>query len=77
MINNFNEGHIYTIQSKDDLMQGQMNGWMNSYFDTHRKAQYTRNRGKILEIKTLIAKYEEEIVECAHREEQDEGEEEM
>merc|ERR1719440_1634992 len=41
---NFNEAHIHLIQTKDDHMQNQMNGWMKSFFEEQRQRQYHRNR---------------------------------
>merc|ERR1711904_648705 len=50
---NFNEAHIGLIQTKDDYMQSQMNGWMKNFFEQHRDRQYHRNRQRIMEIKQI------------------------
>merc|ERR1712193_83552 len=50
---NFNEARIGLIQTKDDYMQSQMNGWMKNFFEQHRDRQYHRNRQRIMEIKRV------------------------
>jgi len=59
---NFNEAHIGLIQTKDDYMQSQMNGWMKNFFEQHRDRQYHRNRQRIMEIKQINDECREEIM---------------
>merc|ERR1711959_805596 len=59
---NFNEAHIHLIQTKDDYMQNQMNGWMKTFFEGHRDKQYHRNRQRINEIKQVVDECKEEIM---------------
>merc|ERR1719359_111770 len=58
---NFNEAHIHLIQTKDDHMQSQMNGWTKSFFEEHRQRQYHRNRQRINEVKQVVDECREEI----------------
>merc|ERR1719262_1349193 len=59
---NFNEAHVQLIQTKDDYMQNQMNGWMKTFFEQHRDRQYHRNRQRINEIKIVTDECREEIM---------------
>merc|ERR1711959_59161 len=73
---NFNEAHTILIQTKDDYMQNQMNGWMKTFFEQHRETQYHRNRQRINEIKSVTDECREEIMatEAAeYDEEHDDG----
>lgn len=72
---NFNEAHIGLIQTKDDYMQSQMNGWMKNFFEQHRDRQYHRNRQRIMEIKHVHDECREEInsTEAADYEAEDGG----
>ncbi len=49
----FADAHVLSIQSRDDLMQAQMSGWMHTYFEDKHKALLDRNRARIIEIKDL------------------------
>lgn len=49
----FSDAHLVLIQTKDDTMQGQMSGWMTSFFDDKQKKLRDRNRARIIEIKNL------------------------
>merc|ERR1719316_1218524 len=60
---NFNEAHVQLIQTKDDYMQNQMNGWMKTFFESHRDRQYHRNRQRINEIKMVTDECREEIMQ--------------
>jgi len=59
---NQNEMHTVLIQNKDDYMQNAMNNWMKTFFDKHRERQYKRNRQRIDEIKGLVRKNQDEII---------------
>merc|ERR1719262_572700 len=59
---NFNEAHVQLIQTKDDYMQNQMNGWMKTFFEQHRDRQYHRNRQRIMEIKQINDECRDEIM---------------
>eukprot|EP00392_Amoebophrya_sp_AT5.2_P016509 g16775.t1 len=50
----FSDAHLLAIQTKDDGMQAQMSGWMQSFFDGKQKFLISRNRTRVLEIKQQI-----------------------
>jgi hypothetical protein len=51
---NFTEARSNIIAQKEEGMQGQMNGWVSTYFNEHRQRQYHRNRQRVMEIKDII-----------------------
>jgi len=60
-LQNFLEMHATLLANREDQMIGQMREWKDSFFDRNRDRQYHRNRGRVEEIKKIIATAEEEI----------------
>jgi len=68
---NFTEARSNIIAQKEEHMTGQMNGWVNKYFDDHRQRQYERNRQRVMEIKEIIDQSTERIQQLEERDEDD------
>merc|ERR1719359_337263 len=60
-LQNFTEMHATLLANREDQMIAQMREWKDTFFERNRDRQYHRNRGRVEEIKKILATAQEEI----------------